>query len=986
MVIMMIVLCLFCVHSGQVQASESFTITGPMTIVNETVEWDNKDIRYSSSQTVSPVITVKKDGVLKITGDSKFHLESFGSLTAIKVEAGGKLLIDNSTFNAPNAANNNAFILVDGGEIELTNASRLQGTNTSITGNYLRVINGTLLMDSSYVSASVNSEDAEYPGIISTIRSEVLLKDSIFENCVVSGGGVVSAFADTSFRGTNIVSDGNTSSNVQSGMFFSRDTDIVIEGDSQFTGRNNEGNQLRQIYIEGGSLEIADGSYFYDNYTTSEGSVIYAENTDIRLGIAHFTDNRSNDYGGAIFAYGGNLTLNGTIFQNNESVYNDGGAIHFSSSEKNVYQITVNDAQFMKNKALRGGALSLYNGNTESEPEIRINSAVFTENEGHSHAGGAIYTGSNCKIYMNRAVFVNNTAGYSGGGILIGDKAHLEILPRNGAVLYDNISMRFPEQSNDVYINDHSTDTYELSDIMFNGYDFNWEFKGVDSSGHYSNTTENGIIIYAHPSGKDYSEASVVFQDNSSLASYDNLTHGVGGAICITYGSQLIIGEEAAEFTVKKIWDDRNDEYGVRQDPAEFLASLKVFANENSYELGDPVLIEKTTGDDGTDRYLFSFSEDRAAYVTVEDSHDDQYLATFKTLPKFIDGTEVTYRVEEADGGDYIADVRGSMAEGFVMTNRLNPYHDPLPVRVVWNDNNNSHGQRPAPEGYMSSLILYINGEAADWGSVSLIEKNTDASGADVYRFTAEKMPEAVLVLTDAKDNTYEITLEQLPRFIAGERPVYTVGQQELLNYQTDFSESSDGITVILNTWLEPENEMTFYRFDPGLKELPRTGFSVLHPQTFPSPGKVKTFKPVGFTVMIPSISVKAEVVRVPFDGSNYPVEWLENNVGLLEGSAKPGQGPCILTGHNHLNTIEAGPFALVNTLMEGDRIFILNDHEEVQTFIVSASEKIAFDDVSGLEAIVNRYPNALTLLTCEDEAESGGYAARRVISAVPYE
>ena len=179
---------------------------------------------------------------------------------------------------------------------------------------------------------------------------------------------------------------------------------------------------------------------------------------------------------------------------------------------------------------------------------------------------------------------------------------------------------------------------------------------------------------------------------------------------------------------------------------------------------------------------------------------------------------------------------------------------------------------------------------------------------------------------------------------------------------------------------------MTFYRFDPGLKELPRTGFSVLHPQILPSHGKVKTFKPVGFTVMIPSISVKADVVRVPFDGSNYPVEWLENNVGLLDGSAKPGQGPCILTGHNHLNTIEAGPFALVNTLMEGDRIFILNDHEEVQTFIVSASEKIAFDDVSGLEAIVNRYPNALTLLTCEDEAESGGYAARRVISAVPYE
>ena len=140
MVLIVTVLFLFCAYSGQVQASELFTISGPMTIVNETVEWDNKDIRYSSSQTVSPVITVKKDGVLKITGDSKFHLESFGSLTAIKVEAGGKLLIDNSTFNAPNAVNNDAFILADGGELQITNGSRLLGNNTSPKGNYMRVI------------------------------------------------------------------------------------------------------------------------------------------------------------------------------------------------------------------------------------------------------------------------------------------------------------------------------------------------------------------------------------------------------------------------------------------------------------------------------------------------------------------------------------------------------------------------------------------------------------------------------------------------------------------------------------------------------------------------------------------------------------------------------------------------------------------------------------------------------------------------------
>ena len=178
MVIMVTVLCLLCAHAGQVHARESYTISAPVTIENE-VEWGNKDISYSSSSTVSPVITVKSGGLLKIK-DSHFSLETFGSLTAIKVEEGGKLLIDRSIFDAPNAANDDAFILIDGGEIQIIKSS-LKGTNTSASGNYLRVTGGSLTMDSSYVSVSSDNSDSSpllKPGIISTVRSSVLLKDS----------------------------------------------------------------------------------------------------------------------------------------------------------------------------------------------------------------------------------------------------------------------------------------------------------------------------------------------------------------------------------------------------------------------------------------------------------------------------------------------------------------------------------------------------------------------------------------------------------------------------------------------------------------------------------------------------------------------------------------------------------------------------------------------------------------------------------------
>lgn len=1008
MVLIVTVLCLFCVYTGQVYARESFTISAPMPISDE-VEWGNKEISYSSSSTESPVITVKSGGVLKITNDSYFHLETFGSLTAIKVEEGGELIIANSIFDAPNTANDDAYILIDGGDIQIIKSS-LKGTNTSASGNYLRVTGGSLTMDSSYVSVSSDNSDSSpslKPGIISTVRSSVLLKDSEFENCVVSKGGVVSAFGDTSFHAVNIKSDGNSSVRTNTGMIYAEETDVVVEGESEFIGPENTSHFLRHIYINSGSLKIADGSSFRNNSGRADGSVIYAENANIQIGKVLFADNQSplnSDVCGTIYVKSGDMTLNGTKFQNNRA--NMGGAVCVFSTGSKASRFTINDALFEKNTAKKGGGAIYLNrqSNQNLQPVLRIKSAVFKENQSSTETGeaGAIYAKNSdytpgWNIYMSRAAFVENKGANVGGAISLSLRSRLEIFPRNGAVIYDNTiknETKYPPKQ-DIYADERGVDTYELSETMFNGYDFGWNKTEVNFGDNWWYSPKGGMVINADPTVRNYDGASVVFTKNSSNSDNRGQSFGAGGAITLDDASRLFIGEEAAkEFTIKKTWDNQVVEYGLKKDPAAFLASLRLFANGDSYALGDPVQVKKTTGDDGTDLYLFSFSEDPGTFASLEDAHDGKYLVTFKTLPKYIDGEVVTYSVSEVPGGDYLPEVRGSMTEGFELTNKLNPYNDPLPVRVVWNDNNNSHGDRPAPEDYMASLILYINGEAADWGNISLSEKTTDdESGTVSYRFTAEKMPDAVLRLKDAEKNIYEITLEHLPRFIAGVRPEYAAGQQPLPNYQTDI-EVSDGITVILNTWLEPEPEpepephpgWSLFRLDPGLRELPKTGFSTRSSQALPSDGKVKTYEPGGFTMMIPSISVEAEIVRVPFDGSNYPVEGLENNVGLLDGSDAPGQGHCILTGHNHLNAVAAGPFALVSSLTEGDRIFILNAHDKLQTFIVSASEKIAYDDVSGFEAIVNRYPNALTLLTCEDEAESGGYAARRVISAVPFD
>ena len=129
-------------------------------------------------------------------------------------------------------------------------------------------------------------------------------------------------------------------------------------------------------------------------------------------------------------------------------------------------------------------------------------------------------------------------------------------------------------------------------------------------------------------------------------------------------------------------------------------------------------------------------------------------------------------------------------------------------------------------------------------------------------------------------------------------------------------------------------------------------------------------------------LSVQTELVRVPAADGKYAVTWLGNAAGLLEGSALPGEGRAVIAGHNHLNTTEAGPFALLRDLETDDRIFVLTPSGELKTFSVYANQKIAEDDTAGLERIANARDHSLTFITCEDERPEGGYAARRIVAA----
>ena len=165
---------------------------------------------------------------------------------------------------------------------------------------------------------------------------------------------------------------------------------------------------------------------------------------------------------------------------------------------------------------------------------------------------------------------------------------------------------------------------------------------------------------------------------------------------------------------------------------------------------------------------------------------------------------------------------------------------------------------------------------------------------------------------------------------------------------------------------------------------LPKTGFSSTHAQVLPEQPKDIGYKPLRWRLEIPVLSLSADIVEVPLVDNEYPVTWLGESAGLLEGSSLPGEGHTLITGHNHLNTTEAGPFALLQTLSNGDRIFVTDPEYRLQIFEVYLNTKISEYDFSGLYEISNAEERSLTLITCEDQRTNGGYENRRIIAARP--
>jgi LPXTG-site transpeptidase (sortase) family protein len=137
-----------------------------------------------------------------------------------------------------------------------------------------------------------------------------------------------------------------------------------------------------------------------------------------------------------------------------------------------------------------------------------------------------------------------------------------------------------------------------------------------------------------------------------------------------------------------------------------------------------------------------------------------------------------------------------------------------------------------------------------------------------------------------------------------------------------------------------------------------------------------------GLRIEIPALDLDAGIVGVVKSGDGWQVDWLNADVGWLEGSAYPTwTGNTVLTGHvNDVNGFD-GPFAELKTLRFGDEVRIALDG---LTYVYAVRENfvVVAEDVAAVFAPEEF--DWVTLMTCEGyDAVEERFGLRRVVRAV---
>jgi hypothetical protein len=186
---------------------------------------------------------------------------------------------------------------------------------------------------------------------------------------------------------------------------------LTIQGhDSTWIKRSYNNENSFSIFAVG----CANGNLTLDDVNVAngggpdaaDGGAVYMDPGTLTVNGGIFNDNNTTEAGGAIYNYHGIVTVNHATFSDNSSV--DGGAFW---SENNVATATFSHDLFFNNNAQDGGAIY----NDDNNLTIGASTFRFNTATGEDAEGGAIYNDNIATI--NGSAFMLNNSSYEGGAI-----------------------------------------------------------------------------------------------------------------------------------------------------------------------------------------------------------------------------------------------------------------------------------------------------------------------------------------------------------------------------------------------------------------------------------------------------------------------------------------------------------------------------------------------------------------------------------------
>jgi LPXTG-site transpeptidase (sortase) family protein len=138
------------------------------------------------------------------------------------------------------------------------------------------------------------------------------------------------------------------------------------------------------------------------------------------------------------------------------------------------------------------------------------------------------------------------------------------------------------------------------------------------------------------------------------------------------------------------------------------------------------------------------------------------------------------------------------------------------------------------------------------------------------------------------------------------------------------------------------------------------------------------TYEGVGSRLVIPAMSLDAPIVLAPIENQTWNVDDLDQKIGHLEGTARPGANSnLVLAGHVTLDSGIYGPFAGLGQLNPGDTI-IVYDNDQRFEYMVDSHQTVPR---TAVEVTFPTDTAQITLITCNNwNAEAERYDERLVV------